>query len=212
MSENIIPLEKPTIESIYRQAFKTMQDQIVVYIANTVIFFIVCFLLGITVIGLLAIPAVIGGYTESLIRAARGDKVEIGDFFKAGFNKFGTLLGAGILFMLGVGIGLICLIIPGIYLMVRWFFVTYLIVDKDAGVSEAFEKSGEMVSNIFWEVLAVFIINAVIESIGCSIGVGAILTTPFILLVSAHYYLGLSKEETVQPTLEEQDDAKNESE
>ena len=68
--------------------------------------------------------------------------------------------------MLGVRIGLICLIIPGIYLMVRWFFVSYLIVDKGVGVSEAFEKSGEMVSNIFWEVLAVFIINAVIESIG----------------------------------------------
>ena len=212
MSENIISFEKPTIESIYKQAFKTMLDQIVVCIANTVIFFIVCFLLGITVIGLLAIPAVIGGYTESLIRVARGDKVGIGDFFKAGLNKFGTLLGAGILFILGVGIGLICFIIPGIYLMVRWFFVTYLIVDKDLGVSEAFQQSGEMVSNIFWEVLAVFIINAVIESIGCSIGVGAILTTPFILLVSAHYYLGLSKEETVQPTLEEQDDAKNESE
>ena len=210
MSENIISFEKPTIESIYKQAFKTMLDQIVVCIANTVIFFIVCFLLGITIIGLLAIPAVIGGYTESLIRAARGDKVGIGDFFKAGLNKFGTLLGAGILFILGVGIGLICFIIPGIYLMVRWFFVTYLIVDKDIGVSEAFQKSGEMVSNIFWEVLAVFIINAVIESIGCSsIGVGAILTTPFILLVSAHYYLGLSQEETVQQIPEEQDNSEN---
>ena len=205
-------LERPTIESIYKQGFQSILDHIVICIVNTVIFFIVCFLLGITVIGLLAIPAMIGGYTESLIRAARGDKVGIGDFFKVGFNKLGTLLGSGILFILGVGIGLICFIIPGIYLMVRWFFVSYLIVDKGVGVSEAFEKSGEMVSNIFWEVLAVFIINAVIESIGCSIGVGAILTTPFILLVSAHYYLGLSKEETVQPTLEEQDDAKNESE
>ena len=209
MSENIILFEKPTIESIYKQAFKTMLDQIVVCIANTVIFFIVCFLLGITIIGLLAIPAVIGGYTESLIRAARGDKVGIGDFFKAGLNKFGTLLGAGILFILGVGIGLICFIIPGIYLMVRWFFVTYLIVDKDLGVSGAFQQSGEMVSNIFWEVLAVFIINAVIQSIGCTIAVGAILTTPFILLVSTHYYLGLSQKETVQQIPEEQENTKN---
>ena len=93
--------------------------------------------------------------------------------------------------------------------MVRWFFVIYLIVDKDLGVSEAFQKSGEMVSNIFWEVLAVFIINAVIQSIGCTIAVGAILTTPFIILVSAHYYLGLSQEETVQPTPEKQEDANN---
>ena len=150
MSENIISLEKPTIESIYKQAFKTILAQIVVCIANTVIFFIVCVLLGITIIGLLAIPAVIGGYTESLIRSARGDQVGIGDFFKAGFNKFGTLLGAEILFLLGVGIGLICFIIPGIYLMVRWFFLTQLIVDNDFGVSEAFQKSGEMVFGMFW--------------------------------------------------------------
>ena len=209
MPDNMTTLENSTIESIYKQGFQSILDHIVICIVNTVIFFIVCFLLGITVIGLLAIPAMIGGYTESLIRAARGDKVGIGDFFKAGFNKFGTLLGAGILFLLGVGIGLICAIIPGIYLMIRWFFVTYLIVDKDIGVSEAFQKSGEMVSNIFWEVLAVFIINAVIESIGCSIGVGAILTTPFILLVSAHYYLGLSQEDTVQPDQEAHDDSKN---
>ena len=209
MPDNMTTLENSTIESIYKQGFQSILDHIVICIVNTVIFFIVCFLLGITVIGLLAIPAVIGGYTESLIRAARGDKVEIGDFFKAGFNKFGTLLGAGILFLLGVGIGLICAIIPGIYLMIRWFFVTYLIVDKDIGVSEAFQKSGEMVSNIFWEVLAVFIINAVIESIGCSIGVGAILTTPFIILVSAHYYLGLSQGEMVQPDQEAQDDSNN---
>ena len=209
MSENIISLEKPTIESIYKQGFQSILDHIVICIANTVIFFIVCFLLGITVIGLLAIPAMIGGYTESLIRAARGDKVGIGDFFKAGFNKFGTLLGSEILFILGVGIGLIFFIIPGIYLMVRWFFVTYLIVDKDLGVFEAFQQSGEMVSKIFWEVLAVFIINAVIQSIGCTTGVGAILSTPFILLVSAHYYLGLSQEETIQSDQEAQDDSNN---
>jgi hypothetical protein len=201
MPDNMTTLERPTIESIYKQGFQSILDHIVICIANTVIFFIVCFLLGITVIGLLAIPAMIGGYTESLIRAARGDKVGIGDF-----------LGAGILFLLGVGIGLIFFIIPGIYLMVRWFFVTYLIVDKDIGVSEAFQQSGEMISNIFWEVLAVFIINAIIESIGCSIGVGAILTTPFIILVSAHYYLGLSQGETVQPDQEAQDDSNNASE
>ena len=79
----------------------------------------------------------------------------------------------------------------------------------DLGVSEAFQQSGEMVSNIFWEVLAVFIINAVIQSIGCTTGVGAILSTPFILLVSAHYYLGLSQEETIQSDQEAQDDSNN---
>ena len=72
MSENIIPLKKSTIESIYKQGFQTMLDQIVVIIANSVIFLIACAVLGITIIGIIAIPAVIGGFTESLIRAAHG--------------------------------------------------------------------------------------------------------------------------------------------
>ena len=198
MSENIIPLEKPTIESIFKQAFKTMVDQIVVCVVNTVIFGFVCVILCVTIIGILAIPAVVGGYTESMIRAARGEKVEIGDFFKTGFNKFGTLLGAGILFFFGVAIGLICFVLPGIYLMVRWFFVTQLIVDKNAGISEAFQQSGKMVYSIFWEVLAVLILISVIEAMGGAIWIGLLITIPYVALVSAHYYLGLFLEEKDQ--------------
>ena len=48
MSENIIEHENQSIESIFKQAFRTMVDQIVVCIVK--------------------------------IRAARGEKVEIGDF------------------------------------------------------------------------------------------------------------------------------------
>ena len=198
MSENIIPLEKSTIEFIFKQAFKTMVDQIVVCVVNTVIFGFVCVILCVTIIGILAIPAVVGGYTESMIRAARGEKVEIGDFFKIGFNKFGTLLGAGILIFLGVAIGLICFVLPGIYLMIRWFFVTQLIVDKNAGISEAFQQSGKMVSSIFWEVLAVFILITVIEAMGGAIWIGLLITIPYVALVSAHYYLGLFLEEKDQ--------------
>jgi len=182
------------IENIYKSAFKKFLEQVALCIANTIIMIVVCVILAITIIGILAIPAISGGYTESMIRIARGEAVGIGDFLKIGFNHFGTLLGAGILSVLAIGVGLICFIIPGIYLMIRWFFIIQLIVDKNCEIFEAFEKSSKIVNGIFWEVLAVIILNAVISAIGGSIGVGIILTIPYVTLVCSFYYIYCSNE------------------
>ena len=107
MSDNIIPPEDLNIEKIFQYAFRTMVDQIVACIVNTILVVVSCVFLAITIIGILAIPAVIGEYVESMIRMARGEKVGIGDYFKIGFNRFGTLLGATILSFLGIIIGFI---------------------------------------------------------------------------------------------------------
>ena len=175
-----------------------MVDQIVACIVNTILVGVSCVFLGITVIGLLAIPAVIGGYVESMVRMARGEKVGIGDFFKTGFNRFGTLLGASILSLLGIVIGFICLIIPGIYLMIRWYFIYQVIVDKDASVFESFKQSADMVSGQFWIILTLVILITVIQAIGGTIVVDTLVTIPYTSLLTAHFYLSLNRENTEQ--------------
>ena len=157
MSDNILPPEDLNIEKIFQDAFRTMVDQIVACIVNTILVGVSCVFLAITVIGILAIPAVLGGYVESMIRMARGEKVGIGDFFKTGFNRFGTLLGTTILSFLGIIIGFLCLIIPGIYLMIRWYFLYQNIVDRDASVFESFKQSSDMVAGQFWIILTLVI-------------------------------------------------------
>ena len=194
MNEQIDTGTQKVIENIYKSAFTKILENLALCIANTIIMIVVCVILVITIIGILAIPAISGGYTESMIRVARGESVGIGDFLKIGFNHFGTLLGAGILSVLAIGVGLICFIIPGIYLMIRWFFIIQLIVDKNCEIFEAFEKSSKIIDGIFWEVLAVIILNAVISAIGGSIGVGIILTIPYVTLVCSFYYIYCSNE------------------
>ena len=154
--------------------------------------------MGITIIGILAIPAVIGGYVESMIRMARGEKVGIGGFFKTGFNKFGTLLGTSILSFLGIVIGFICLIIPGIYLMIRWYFLYQVIVDRNASVFKSFKQSADMVSGQFWIILTLVILISGIQAIGGTIVVGTIVTIPYTSLLTAHIYLTLNSENTEQ--------------
>ena len=198
MSDNIIPPEELNIEKIFQDAFRTMVDQIVACIVNTMLVGVSCVFLAITVIGILAIPAVLGGYVESMIRMARGEKVGIGDFFKTGFNRFGTLLGTTILSFLGIIIGFLCLIIPGIYLMIRWYFLYQNIVDRDASVFESFKQSSDMVAGQFWIILTLVILIAVIQAIGGTLVIGTIVTIPYTSLLTAHVYLALNRENTEQ--------------
>ncbi|MEC9456621.1 MAG: hypothetical protein VX537_04275 [Candidatus Neomarinimicrobiota bacterium] len=198
MSDNILPPEDLNIEKIFQDAFRTMVDQIVACIVNTILVGVSCVFLAITVIGILAIPAVLGGYVESMIRMARGEKVGIGDFFKTGFNRFGTLLGTTILSFLGIIIGFLCLIIPGIYLMIRWYFLYQNIVDRDASVFESFKQSSDMVAGQFWIILTLVILIAVIQAIGGTLVIGTIVTIPYTSLLTAHVYLALNRENTEQ--------------
>jgi len=198
VSDNIIPPEDLNIEKIFQDAFRTMVDQIVACIVNTMLVGISCVFLAITVIGILAIPAVLGGYVESMIRMARGEKVGIGDFFKTGFNRFGTLLGTTILSFLGIIIGFFCLVIPGIYLMIRWYFLYQNIVDRDASVFESFKQSADMVTGQFWIILTLVMLISVIQAIGGTIVVGTIVTIPYTSLLTAHVYLALNRENTEQ--------------
>ena len=116
MNEQINTGTQKVIENIYKSAFTKFLENVALCIANTIIMIVVCVILAITIIGIIAIPAISGGYTESMIRIARGESVGIGDFLKTGFNHFGTLLTATILSFLAIGVGLICFIIQAFIL------------------------------------------------------------------------------------------------
>ena len=178
-----------SIESLLKSSFKIFLDNIVVCIANTIIAIISSFLLAITIIGLLAIPAVWGGYIDSIIKMTLGEKIEIGKFFRVGFNYWSTILFTYIMYFFCVVLGLIFFIIPGIYLMIRWIFVIQIIVYEGLNPSEAFTKSGEMVSNKFWEVATIFVICAIIETIGGFFGILLLATIPYLSIVLSKYYI-----------------------
>ncbi len=87
-----------------------------------------------------------------------GKVPEIEDLFK-GYPLFLNYLVATILYGLIVGIGFILLIVPGIYLSLKYQFYGYLIVDKGMGPIEALKESGRLTEGakkdllIFWLVL-----------------------------------------------------------
>lgn len=67
------------------------------------------------------------------------------------------LLGVGVLFAIGVGIGFILLIVPGLYLMTIWCVVAPATVIEHPGVFAAFRRSRELVRGYGWAVFGVIL-------------------------------------------------------
>ena len=135
----------------------TNSNYVVIW-ANGIIAFLASFFAAITIIGILAIPAIWIGYIESLLRIRRGGKVDFGAFFKVGFKQWWPLFVLVLLMFLGILAGYMLLIIPGVYLSVAWMFAIYLKIDRDISISDAFGESRRLVSNSGWWLLFLYVL------------------------------------------------------
>lgn len=103
-------------------------------------------------------------------------------------------IAAGIIVGVIVGIGLICLVIPGIYLGIRLMFFTYYIVDKDAGVMDSIKMSWELTRNGVINLFLLSILFIIINFIGALfLGIGLAITMPLTFLATATLYRKFQK-------------------
>lgn len=70
---------------------------------------------------------------------------------------FWQLLAVSLLFGIGVGIGFVLLVVPGLILMVIWAVVAPVTLLERPGVFEAFRRSRELVRGNGWQVFGVFV-------------------------------------------------------
>lgn len=81
----------------------------------------------------------------------------------------GTLVLASILGGLGIALGILLLIVPGLVLLTWWALITPVIVLERKGVGEAFGRSRELVRGNGWTVFGVMLITTVLSAVGAGI-------------------------------------------
>ncbi len=85
-----------------------------------------------------------------------------------------ALLGVSILFGVGVGIGFVLLIIPGLILLVMWSVVAPVTVLERPGVFAAFGRSRELVRGNGWAVFGVIaIVGVAVIVVSLAVGIAS---------------------------------------
>lgn len=97
----------------------------------------------------------------------------VGGLFSSVTPVVGSLLLVAILAGLAIGIGIVLLIVPGLFLMTIWAVVAPAVVIENRGL-DAFGRSQELVKGNGWQVFAVivivFLLTFVVGLVGAAIG------------------------------------------
>lgn len=113
-----------------------------------------------------------------------GRRIELSDYFK-GFEKFGLLLKLNLLVFVVVMLGLVMLIIPGIYFAVSYVFAHFFVWFFDMEPTEAIRLSRKTVSGNFGQIFMLYLMMAGINFLGIlAFGVGILITMPLSFCVA----------------------------
>jgi hypothetical protein len=107
-------------------------------------------------------------YAVEDVRDGRIDS-SIGELFERVRPYLGTLIGAGILAGLGIALGFVLLIVPGLILLTWWCLIAPVIVLEGKHVGESFGRSRELVRGHGWTVFGVVIISVLLTAIASGI-------------------------------------------
>jgi hypothetical protein len=108
------------------------------------------------------------------VRDGRAD-LSLAETFEAARPRLGSVAVAGILAAVGIFVGLILLIVPGLVLMTWWAVIIPVIVLEHRSAGESFTRSRELVRGYGWSVFGVIVV-AILLLIGFSILLSIILT------------------------------------
>ena len=149
------------VEEFFSEGFRLAKPEYWTIIFNCLIYLIVGIVAIFSIVGWLALPSLVAGFTRFTLRAARGSEVDVGDSMSWAFKDgmWSKSLVYGLVSTLGILIGFILLIIPGLYLMAAWALGWFLLVEERIRPMEALARSRELVHEVgFWKVFITIIV------------------------------------------------------
>lgn len=103
-----------------------------------------------------------GAMTRATVSATEGRRATFGESFAAAGRVLLPLIGLSILLGIGVALGFVLLIIPGLILMLMWSVAVPALVVERAGVMAAFRRSAELTKGARLKIFAMFLVIGVI--------------------------------------------------
>ena len=122
-------------------------------------------------------------------RQASGAVISIGDLFHP-FRRFGAVFVTSMLVQVATTIGVLLLIVPGIYLTGAFSLATLIALNQDVTPIEAMKRSAQTLGSGAWLMFVVFLlIFILVIAGGCLCGVGVLFAMPIAAAwLGLHYF------------------------
>jgi len=159
------------IKEVFIKSWEAFSNNFVVLILGAILAFLISLLI-------VPFPPMIVGFYMLCNNVAKGKKAQVSDIFK-GFNYFFSSWGLIIVWALGVLVGLILLVIPGILLIILWQFAIAIFVIENKGIMKSLRKSYDIGKENFGFAVIFIILIMILNIIGGLARIGGILTVPF---------------------------------
>jgi len=128
------------------------------------------------------------GVAYVFLKAVRKEKFEFEDAL-LGFKNYSRAVFSNILVVFIVGLGIILLVIPGIFMACRLIFVPYLIMTKKHGIVDSLKVSYYMTKGYFWTIFGMCILSFILILLGLVfLGIGIIVSLVWINAAFAVLY------------------------
>jgi uncharacterized membrane protein len=120
------------------------------------------------------------------------------------FHHYLNFIVVNILYGFAVLLGLILLIVPGIYLSIRLLFAQTIVAEKNLDPIEALRLSGELTKGRIWKLLGLNLVVSLVNICGLLLlGVGLLFTVPMTGIAMLLVYKKLSLEHVTPVQTEE---------
>ena len=152
---------------LYKSHWRTFAPlALIVYLVLGLITLVLGFILGWLGLLISGLASIVGtfwlqGALVEAVRDVRDGKQDltIGEMFARVRPRLPALIVAGILAGLGLALGLVLLIVPGLFLLTIWSLIVPTIVLEGKSAGESFGRSRELVKGNGWSVFGVIVIT-----------------------------------------------------
>jgi hypothetical protein len=100
--------------------------------------------------------------TYGTIMDLNGQRASLGESLAVGLRAFLPLFAIGILYTLGIGLGFVLLLVPGLMLITIWAVVVPARIAENTGVMQSFSRSQELTRGYRWPIFGIFVVFYVI--------------------------------------------------
>jgi hypothetical protein len=115
-------------------------------------------ILGSVLIGIILSTLVQAALTRVTVQSSEGGSVSFGDALSTALSVVLPLIGLAIVAGIGIMLGMILLIIPGVILFLMWSVAAPALVVEREGVFAALARSAELTKGARWKIFGIFLI------------------------------------------------------